>query len=128
MIFPLSFNILSAKSIRAYLLRSAEILSPVAQATVDAYADVVGSIIDTVERESLAIVTQNTHGAKSLDWKVLGSIDGVTYVEVQAEATLTFGTVGTYTTTMAVYRFYKVQVKSTGAGQASEATVNLIAK
>jgi len=128
MIFPISFNILSAKAIRAYLLRSAEILSPVAQATVDAYADVAGSIIDTVERESLAIVTENTHASKSLDWKVLGSIDGVTYVEVQAEATLAFGAVGTYTTTMAVYRFYKVQVKSTGAGQASEATVNLIAK
>lgn len=128
MIYPTSFELKSAKAIRAYILRTSEILSPVAQATVNAYADVAGSIIDTVERETLAIVLQNTHGANSLDWKVLGSIDGITYVEVQAEATLAFGAVGTYSVAKAVYRFYKVQVKATVAGSQAEATVNLIAK
>lgn len=126
MINPL--NLKSFKPIRAFLLRSAEILSPVAQATVDAYADIVGGTIDTVERESVAIVIENSHGSKSLDWKVLGSIDGVTYVEVQAEATITFGNTSSYSSSLAVYRYYKVQVKSTASGQPSEATVNVISK
>lgn len=117
-----------AKMFRAYLLRSAEILTPVAQATTNAFADVVGSVIDMVEKESLAVVMKNTHGANSLDWKVLGSIDGTTYVEVQASATLAFGAVGTYTISLAVYRYYKLQVKATVGGSQAEATASLISK
>ena len=45
-----------------------EILTPDAQATVDAYADVAGSKIDTGLRTSVAIVLKNTHGSKSLDF------------------------------------------------------------
>jgi hypothetical protein len=117
---------LGAKQIR--VIKDAEVLTPVAQATVNTYADVAGSKIDVGCKTSLAIVCKNTHGSHSLDWKVLASIDDATYVEAQAEATLTFGSVGTYTTTQALYRYYKVQVKSTGAGDASEATVHVISK
>lgn len=117
-----------AKEMRAYILKEAEILTPVAQATADAYADVVGSKIDTVDKDSVAITTLNSDAANSLDWKVLGSIDDVSYVEVQAEATLAFGALGSYSVAQAPFRYYKVQVKSTVPATPSEATVSAIAK
>lgn len=106
------------------------ILTPTAQTTTDNYADVSGSIIDTGDKSigSIAIVMRNTHAANDLNWKVLGSIDGTTYIEVQAEATIQQEGSGTYTATVSVWRYYKVQVKATvGAAQAT-AAVHLIAK
>jgi len=108
-----------------------EVLTPVAQATTDAYADVAGSKIDTGPRTigSVAIVAKNTHAANDINWKILASIDDVTYVEVQAEATIQQVSVGTpYTVGPAPYRFYKVQVKSTLAGTPGTAIIHVIAK
>jgi hypothetical protein len=110
-------------------IQEVEILTPTEQATTDTYADVVGSIIDTKWRASLAIILKNTDTADDLDWKILGSIDGVTYVEVVAEATVQENTVGTpYAVSNPPYRYYKVQVKSTSSGNPAKATVHLIAK
>lgn len=106
------------------------ILTPSAQTTTDAYADVAGSVIDTGDKSigSLAIVLRNTHVANDIDWKVLGSIDGSTYVEVQAEATIQQSSSGTYSTTTAVWRYYKVQVKATVGASQGTAVAHLIAK
>lgn len=104
------------------------VLIPTAQTTTNSYADVSGSIIDTLLQSSVAIVLKNTHGSNSIDWKVLASIDGTTYVEAQAEATLTTGTTGTYSQSVALYRFYKVQVKATSSGNQGTAQAHLIAK
>lgn len=109
-------------------IKDAEVLTPSAQNSTNDYADVSGSTIDAGCRTSVAIVCKNTHGANSLDWKVMASIDGTTYVEAQAEATLAAAAVGTYSTSQALYRYYKVQVKSTVGGAAAQATVHVIGK
>ena len=106
-----------------------EILTPTAQATTNDYADIVDGEIDTLFARSLAIVLENTDDTNDLDWKILGSIDGSTWVEVVAEATVQEDTVGTaYTVSNPPYRHYKVQVKSTVGDAAAEATVHIISK
>ena len=126
MIFPTLLK--QFKTSATYLLRSAEVLTPTAQTTTDDYADVTNGTIDTIDKESVAMVMKNTHGANAIKWKVLASIDGTTYVEVQAEATLTFGTTGTFTSSLALYRYYKAQVKSSVGATAGTATLHVIAK
>ena len=120
--------LLQIEQVRAWVLRPSEILSPVEQATVDAYADVVGGEIDALDKEGVAITIKNTDTTNALKWKVLASIDGTTYVEAQAEASLSAAAIGSYSTTFAVYRYYKVQVKSSVGSTPAKATVHLIAK
>lgn len=108
-----------------------ELLAPDAQATINTYADVVGSKIDTAPRSggSVAIALNNTDVANDLDWKILGSIDDDTYYEVVAEATVQEASSGTpYTISQAPYRYYKVQVKSTSGGNHAIAVVTVVAK
>lgn len=117
---------IDAKLVR--VARSAEVLTPTAQASTNSFADVTGSKIDTLYRESLAMVMKNTHGANGLSWKVLASIDDVTYVEVQASANLAAAATGSYTEAVPKYRYYKVQIKSQTNDQAAEGTMSVIAK
>lgn len=109
-------------------MKDAEVLTPTAQATTNSYADVAGSQIDAAYYDNVAIVIKNTDGADDLDWKVLASIDGTTFVEVQAEETLGEGVTDSYTTSPVLYRYYKVQVKSTVPGSHATAAVHVIAK
>jgi len=125
MIFPLT--LLQFKSIRAYVLRSAEILTPTAQTSTNSLADVVGSKIDTVERESVAIAIKNTHVANSIDFSVLASIDDATYFEVDS-GTLTAGLADSYTSKLAEYRYYKVQIKSSAPNVHGTGQVRVISK
>jgi hypothetical protein len=93
------------------------------QTSTDAYADVTGSKIDTLTKSKISYTCKNTHGANSIDWKVLCSNDDSTYVEAQAAATITFGNVGSYTNTLCTYRYYKVQIISTVGATAGKAQV-----
>ena len=104
------------------------ILTPADQETTDSYADVTGSEIDAYSQSLVSYTVKNTDGANSIDYKVLASIDGTTYVEVQAEASLATGATGTYATTTAAYRYYKIQVKATVGGSQGDAQVRAIAK
>lgn len=123
---PIISKDIAAKKTR--ILLDAEVLAPSAQATTNSYVDVADSELDAANYRTVAIGIVNGDGANSLDWKVLGSIDGSTYYEAQAEATVTFGASGSYSTTAAVWRYYKVQVKSTVLGDAASATVSVIGK
>ncbi len=79
--------------------------------TVDALTD-SGSVIDSATYDSLAIILSNTDAANSLNWLVLASIDGITYVTVSASATLATGEAGSFVASTASYRYYKVQTQS----------------
>jgi len=109
-------------------LLESKFVTPAEQETVDAYADVVGSKIDTYSQKLVSYVCTNTDGANSIDWKVLASNDDTSYVEAQAEATLAPAAIGTYTSTAAPYRYYKVQVKATVGASQGDATVSGMAK
>ena len=109
-------------------LLESKFVSPAEQETTDAYADVTGSKIDTYSQKLVSYIIKNTDGANSLDWKVLASNDDTTYVEAQAEASVAAGASGTYTSTAAPYRYYKVQVKATVGGSQGDATLHGLAK
>jgi len=80
------------------------------------YAD-LGEAIDCGNLASIAFIIKNTHGSLTGKWKVLGSNDNVTYVEIQAEATVSNGATDKYSAA-ALYRYYKVQVID-GSGHAT---------
>ena len=96
-------------------------VSPADQETTNTYADVCE--LDAQEATLVSFICKNTDGANSIDWKVLASNDGTTYVEAQAEAALASAAVGTYSNTGATYRYYKVQVKATVADSQGDAQV-----
>lgn len=98
------------------------------QVTTDAYADVVGSLVDTKWLTSLSYTIENTDGANDLDWQVLASNDGGEFVVVKAEDTVGEGAVDIYAVAQAPYRYYKVQVKATSGGNQADALVSYIAK
>jgi len=109
-------------------LLESKYVNPAVQETVNAYADVTGSKIDTYSQKLVSYTCTNTDGANSIDWKVLASNDDTIYVEAQAEATLAPAAIGTYTSTAAPYRYYKVQVKATVGGAQGDADVSGLAK
>lgn len=108
--------------------RSATIFSPDAQNTTND-PTLVDAVIDCVNSSLLSITIKNT-GANSLDWKVLGgnTSDIAEAVELKANATLTAGSYGTYTSSALVWRYVGVYVESTVDGNPGQATIYGIAK
>lgn len=98
-------------------------VAPSDQESTNSYADVTGSKIDTYSKTKVCYTCKNTDLANSINWKVLCSNDDTTYIEAQAEATLTTGSIGSYTNTLATYRYYKIQVKATVGGSQGDAQV-----
>lgn len=66
----------------------------------------------------------------SVDWTVFGAnaSDYSDEVEVQAEAAVAAAGLGTYTTTQAIYRYYRAKIKSTVADTPGTATIRGVAK
>lgn len=109
-------------------VRQVEILTVGSQTTTNSYVDHSGSKIDAATKSLVAMVIKNTGGSNGVKWKVLGSIDDSTYVEVQAEATVAFGATGTFTTATPYYRYYKIQVVDASGGSHTTVTASVIAK
>lgn len=109
-------------------VRACEVLTPVTQATTASFVDVVGSKIDAAAYNSIGYTIANGDGANGLSWQVLGSIDDVTYVIVNASANVAFGASDKYTVSPAPYRFYKVQVKDQVAASHATGKVSVIGK
>lgn len=109
-------------------VRQCEILDVPSQASTNSYADLAGSKIDCALRSLVSMVLKNTGVSNGVKWKVLGSIDDVTYVEVQAEATVAQSATGTFTTATPYYRYYKIQIQSAVGGSHTTTTASVIAK
>lgn len=103
---------------------------PANQTTTNSFVDVAGGIIDTADKSNIVYTLLNAHAANSINWQVLMSVDGVTYVEAQADATIAALGVGTYvaSATALAYRYFKVQVKSTVGGAHGTADLSGYAK
>lgn len=103
-------------------------VSPDNQFTTNDYADVTGSKIDTYGKTKVSITCVNLAVGNSINWKVLASNDDISYIEAQAEATLAPDVVGSYSNTLATYRYYKVQIKATVGGSHGTAQVREYSK
>jgi hypothetical protein len=109
-------------------VKQSEVLTVGSQTTTASFADFAGSKIDAGVRTTVAMVIKNTGGANGLSWKVLGSIDDVTYVEAQASRNVAFGASDSYTTNPALYRYYKMQIVDQVGGSHTTATGSVIGK
>ncbi len=104
-------------------------VTPAAQATVDAYADVVGSTLDALNYRTVSF-TILENGVNAIKWQVIASNDSAFAVPVtaQAEAVVATSATSSYSTTTAVWRYYKVQIKASVGSSQGNATVVGLAK
>ncbi len=78
--------------------------------TTNSYTDT--EVVDISHFQSVTIWVHNSRLSNSLNWKVLVSSDGTNWLEVKSEAILPAASQD-YTTVDSLWRFLKVQVKST---------------
>lgn len=102
-------------------------IKPDEQETTNSYADVEGSLIDTNGKGLISFICKNTDGSNSIDWQVLASNDNSVFTVVQVGASLAAAAVGVFSS-IAYYRYYKVQVKATTPDSQGDATVKGISK
>ena len=110
-----------------------ETLAPVSVApanltTTAAYADV--GKIDAEGKTRVVYTILNAHASNGLKWKVLGSVDDTTYVELEAEAIVAAAAVDSWvaSATETSYRYFKVQVKDETGDSHATAQVRGYAK
>jgi len=103
-------------------------VTPDDQATTNDYADI--GLVDSWGKTRIVFVITNIDLANSIDWKVMASIDNVTFVELEAEAALAADTTASWVASAAEasYRYFKLQVKSTVPDSHGEARVRGYAK
>jgi hypothetical protein len=110
--------------------RAATEVTPAPQASANAgMADVAGSTLDTLHNMAVSYTLINT-GGNSLDWQVVAAND-VAFagaVVVQASATVLSAGIGTYSATVAAWRYYKLQIVDTVGGSHGQATVHGVTK
>lgn len=124
-------------------------LSPANQASTDAFADVAGSKVDTLQRgeKFLAFLLKEVGGTNGITYRLQGSINDVTYTNIVGPidatgaedldgevAVVANGSQEWFVTpeydsgAKAAYRHYKVQVKATVALNQGTAQVRIFAK
>jgi hypothetical protein len=103
-------------------------VTPTAQASTNAYADVAGSTLDTQLFGSVSYTLVNA--AQTITWKVLGAnaSDFSDAVIVQAAADVLAAASANYSAAPAVWRYYKVQIIDKVGGTHGTVTVRGIAK
>lgn len=103
-------------------------VSPANQTSTNAYVDI--GKIDAEGKTRVVYTIYNAHAANSIDWKVLASVDDVTYIELKAETALAAVTAASWiaSATETSYRYFKIQIKSTVAETHGTAQVRGYAK
>jgi len=112
------------------VVRAVSLVEPAAQATVNAWAPVAGSVLDATALGSVSYTCRNADGANGLNWRVIASNDAAfaATVEAQASALLAAGASGSYAVLAAPYRFYRVEVQSAVPDNHASAVVVGLAK
>lgn len=105
-----------------------ETLAPVSTAPADytttaAYVDIAP--LDAQGKTRVVYTILNKHAANGIKWKVLGSVDNVTFVELEAEAVVAALASSSWvaSATETSYRYFKVQ--ATDEGGAAHGTVQV---
>jgi hypothetical protein len=98
-------------------------VSPV-QASVNTNTLVAGSTVDATMALSVSFTIENS-GDESIDYEVIaGNLEDLSDATVvQASATLTTGSFGTYAVSIAPYSYYGIKIASTVGGSHGEATI-----
>lgn len=109
--------------------RWAATVSPNDQASTASFADVVGSLIDTLNAANISFTILN-NGANTIKWQVLADNDPAfgAAVTVKASATIAASATDTYTAAPAPYRYYKVQIADNVAASHGQSHLFGIAK
>jgi hypothetical protein len=109
--------------------RSVSSVSPVGQASTNPFVDVAGSNLDATRSNSVSYTITNT-GVNSLTWQVLAgnASDGSDAAVISGPAALLAAATASFSQSPALYRFYKIQIKSTVAATPGTAVVNGVAK
>ena len=99
------------------------------QASVNANTLVANGTLDAGAAFSVSFTIENS-GAESIDYEVVaGNLEDLSdAVVVQASATLTSGSFGTYAVSIAPYSYYGIMIASTVGGAHGEATIRGRAK
>lgn len=99
----------SAKEVR--VLRDAQSYTIGAQVATASYVDLAGSKVDAANASSIAYTFLNSHATLTTKYTVYGSNDDITYVVVQAEATVAAnGGTASYARQNPEYRYYKAAI------------------
>jgi len=105
------------------LFRGSADTTPAGQLTTNDDAILVGSEIDTAFYSSLSYTIRvATNG---VTWTIFGA-DVASYADevvVQAAAPVAVGAVGSYSIALAVFRHYRIKIKSTVGGNHGTATI-----
>ena len=98
-------------------------VSPADYTTTASYVDL--GKIDAEGKTRVVYTILNAHAANGIKWKVLGSVDDTTYVELEAEAVVAALASSSWvaSATETSYRYFKVQTKDEGG--AAHGTVQL---
>ena len=106
-----------------------QVVGPTVATTTNSFADVKPPM-DTLFSHSVSLTVINTGGINSVDYQVIGAnnSDFSDAVTVKVSATLAPGAVGSFSDGNAPYRYYKVQVKATAAGNQTTVKVTGVAK
>ena len=112
------------------IARSAKAVAPVNQDTTNPYVDVAGSLLDTLNNLTASYTILNTAAVNAITWQVLGAnaSDFSDAVVVKAGASVLALAVDSYSANPAVWRYYKVQIKSTVAATPGTAQVRGVSK
>lgn len=110
--------------------RSSSAVAPANYTTTNAFADVTGSTLDTLQYGSVSYTLVNAHAGNVISWKVLAAhqADFSDAVEVKASADVAALGTDSYSATVAVWRYYKVQAVSKVADTPGTAVVRGLAK
>lgn len=108
----------------ANLVEVPQEVSPAAQASTNAYAAVTDSELDVTWQKSVAYTIENS-GADTIDWRVVAgnASDFSDAIIVQVEAAVVAAAFDDYSVVTAVWKHYRVEVKSTVADTPGGATV-----
>jgi hypothetical protein len=104
-------------------------VSPAPQASTNPFVDVAGSSMDALTSQSISYTIINT-GANSLTWQVLAgnAADGSDAAVISGPAALIAAAVASFSQSPALWRFYKIQIKSTVAATPGTASIHGVAK
>jgi len=110
--------------------RAASTVSPADYTTTDTFANVPGSVLDTLNSQCVSYTVKNTGATNTISYQVLGgNLSDLSDAQVvQVSADLAPAAVGSYSATVAVWRYYAVQAKSKVAASPSTVQVRGIAK
>jgi hypothetical protein len=103
---------------------AALVVEPAEYTTTDAFADVPGSTLDALNYRCVSY-TLKENNTNAIEYQVIASNDAAFTVPVEAQASADIGKNGTgsYSATVAPYRYYKIQARANVGSSQGKVTV-----